>query len=90
MHLIGDLPAGTRVTADATTRVRTEKLGDDRPVVHVSEGTLGRDRNSLVQRTLQALETEAQTVIGGRHCAGGPPASVIDAGWFPTICCCPR
>lgn len=83
LHLIGDLSAGTRVTADAMTRAWIERLRDDGPVVHVTEGTLGRDRNSLVQRTVQALEAEAQIVIGGRHRADGLPASVIDAGWVP-------
>lgn len=82
VHFIGDLAAGTR---GAEVRPAwLDALDPSRPVIHVSEGTLGRDRGSLVGRTVEALTDEPmQIVVGGRHRAGPLPDSVIAAEWVP-------
>ncbi|MFC0673330.1 glycosyltransferase [Brachybacterium hainanense] len=89
VHFVGDLAAGSRGAAVAPDWFAA--LDPCLPLVHVSEGTLGRDGSSLVARTVQALrDRPVQLVIGGRHRAGRLPADVIDAGWVPQDLLLPR
>ena len=82
VHFMGDLAAGTR--GAEVHPAWAEALDPSRPVIHVSEGTLGRDRGSLVGRTVEALADEPmQIVVGGRHWAERLPDSVIAAEWVP-------
>lgn len=83
VHFVGDLASGARGVPPGEAPGWLDRLDGDLPVVHVTEGTLGRDTNSLVARTVQALAGEAQIVVGGRHTAGTLPAGVIAAEWVP-------
>jgi len=53
-------------------------------VVHVTEGTVERDKQSLVERVVEALHGgSVQLVVEGKHHAGILPDSVIAADWVP-------
>ncbi|WNB88366.1 glycosyltransferase [Glutamicibacter protophormiae] len=82
VHFVGDLAAGTRGTARPPEWL--ESLDPNRPVVHVTEGTVERDKQSLVERVVEALHGgSVQLVVGGKHHAGILPDSVIAADWVP-------
>lgn len=89
VHFVGDLAAGTR-GADRPPRWLAE-LDPDRPVVHVSEGTVARDGFSLVERVVDALHPgPAQVIVGGRRPAGRLPGDVVHADWVPQDLVFPR
>ncbi|WJZ68602.1 glycosyltransferase [Kocuria rosea] len=89
VHYIGDAAAGNRRTAEPPTWL--DHLDPTRPVVHISEGTLGRDHHSLVARATEALAaTNIQLVVGGHHTAGILPEGVIVEPWIPHDLLFPR
>lgn len=90
VHFVGDLAGGARTAQQGRIPDWLNSLEGDHPVVHVSEGTLGRNRHSLVSNTVRALADEAQIVVGGRHSAGDLPADVIAADWVPHDLLFPR
>lgn len=82
VHFVGDLAAGTRGADRPPEWLKS--LDPNRPVVHVTEGTVERDKQSLVERVIEALQGgPAQLVVGGQHHAGVLPDSVIAADWIP-------
>lgn len=82
VHYIGDAAAGTRTVDPAPTWL--EQLDGSRPVVHVSEGTLGRGHDSLVIRAIEAFGGQGwQIVVGGHRELGDPPVDVLAPEWVP-------
>lgn len=82
VHYIGDAAAGTRTVDPAPAWL--EQLNGSRPVVHVSEGTLGRGHDSLVTRAIEAFGDQGwQIVVGGHHELGDPPVDVLAPEWVP-------
>lgn len=82
VHHIGDAAFGTRTVEPAPEWL--EQLDGDRPVVHVTEGTLGRGHDSLVARAVEAFTGQGwQVVIGRRHGLADLPTDVIASDRVP-------
>src|SRR5699024_10836750 len=77
----GDLAQGARDTSSLPEW--WEGLDPERSVIHVSEGTLGRNRVSLVCLAVDALSDSGhQLVVSGQHHAGPLPEGVLTAPWI--------
>lgn len=82
VHHIGDAAAGTRTVDPAPAWL--DQIDEGRPVVHVSEGTLGRGHDSLVTRALEAFSGQGwQIIVGGHHTPGELPMDVLAPQWVP-------
>lgn len=82
VHHIGDAAFGTRTVEPAPGWL--EQLDGNRPVVHVSEGTLGRGHDSLVARAVEAFTGQDwQVVVGGHHDLEDLPVDVLAPDWVP-------
>lgn len=89
IHFVGDLAQGARDTSSLPEW--WEGLDPERSVIHVSEGTLGRNRVSLVRLAVDALiDSGHQLVVSGQHHAGPLPEGVLTAPWIPHDLLFPR
>ncbi len=88
LHLVGDLAAGTRVTAESPDWLA--RLDPHRPIVHVTAGTLERS-GDLVTSAVEALaDTPAQVVVGGDPALVPAADNVVAPGWVPHDLLLPR
>ena len=89
LHLIGDAAAGTRGAGSEPDWLR--RLDPDRPIVHVTQGTLGLPGFDLVGAAVAALASApAQIVVSGDPALVPPGADVIAPGWVPHDLLLPR
>ena len=82
VHHIGDAAASTRTVEPAPGWL--QQLDGTHPVVHVTEGTLGRGHDSFVARAVEAFTSQGwQVVVGGRHGMADLPTGVIASERVP-------
>lgn len=82
VRFIGDAAAGTRTMSEPPAWL--EQLDDSRPVIHVSQGTLGQHGLPLTDRVLEAARgLDVQLVVGGQEGSSVTEPQVIAAPWIP-------
>ncbi|MGP5292541.1 glycosyltransferase [Brachybacterium tyrofermentans] len=88
VRFIGDAAAGTRTTDPHPQWI--DLLPADKPIVHVSEGSLGRSNFPLLTRTIEAIRPlDCHLVVGGIP-ETDLPKSVTAVDWVPQDLLFPR
>ncbi|KAA9393159.1 glycosyltransferase family 1 protein [Kocuria coralli] len=82
IHFVGDTAAGTRGKGEEPAWL--ESLPRDRPVIHLSQGTLGNDAFPLARRVIDAVDgLDCHLVVAGLEASPGLPSNVTAVGWAP-------
>ncbi|WP_226346603.1 glycosyltransferase [Agilicoccus flavus] len=89
VHLVGDAAAGTRAASAEPAWLR--HLDPGRPIVHVTQGTLGTAGFDLPRAAVAALAgTPAQVVVSGDPALVPAAPNVLAPGWVPHDLLLPR
>ncbi|TCO60596.1 glycosyltransferase [Actinocrispum wychmicini] len=82
-HFVG--PLAPARTSDFTPPPWWDELRTDRPVVHVTQGTVSNDEPSLLEPTVRGLADEDVLVVAttGETELASPPANVRQAAFVP-------